>query len=77
MREPVSKKPDSLVDHGQASERAQAASGPIKVFRQEGKWLVDYGSYANGYYPTRSQAVAEGKAAANRERRDLSIDDLS
>lgn len=75
-RETVSKKTESSIDHGPASDRTKAETEPIRVRPRQGKWLVDYGSYAHGYYATRSQAVAEGKAAARREGRELSINDL-
>jgi hypothetical protein len=75
-REPVSKTTEFSVHHDLASDRMQAERDPIKVFPRRGQWLVDYGSYAHGYYSTRSLAVAEGRAAARRERRELSINDL-
>lgn len=28
---------------------------PIRVFAEDGKWLVDYGSYAHGYHSSRSE----------------------
>jgi RNA polymerase primary sigma factor len=60
---------------GAASERAKAAAGPIRVFRRENQWLVDYASYAHGYYRTRSEAVGAGEAAASREGREFLIDE--
>jgi hypothetical protein len=41
------------------------------VFQRKDEWLVDYGSYAHGYHPTRGQAVAAGEAAAREEGREL------
>jgi hypothetical protein len=32
-------------------------TGPVKVFATDGKWVVDYGSYAHGYHPTRVEAM--------------------
>jgi hypothetical protein len=54
-------------------ERLKAETDPIRVFQREHEWLVDYGSYAHGYHPTRSQAVAAGEAAARDEGRKLLI----
>jgi hypothetical protein len=56
-----------------ASERVKAETEPTRVYRREREWVVDYGSYAHGYYPTRSEAVKAGEAGARRERRGLSI----
>jgi hypothetical protein len=56
-----------------AFERVKAETDPIRVYRRKRDWLVDYGSYAHGYYPTRSQAVTAGEAGARREGRELSI----
>lgn len=56
-----------------SSERVKAETDPIRVYRREHEWLVDYGSYAHGYYSTRSQAVTAGEASARREGRELSI----
>jgi hypothetical protein len=56
-----------------AFERAKAETDPVRVYRRKQEWLVDYGSYAHGYYPTRRQAVAVGAAGARREGRELSI----
>jgi hypothetical protein len=53
--------------------RAKAQTDPIRVYRREQEWLVDYGSYAHDYYPTRSQAVTAGEAGARREGRELSV----
>ena len=32
-----------------------AETDPIRVFPKDGKWLVDYGSYAHGYHETRRE----------------------
>ena len=44
---------------------------PIRVFHDGEYWRVDYGSYADGFYPTRVEAVAEATRAATREHRKL------
>ena len=47
---------------------------PIRVFRENGQWLVDYGSYANGFHATREAAIQTASAAARSERRELVIE---
>jgi hypothetical protein len=47
---------------------------PIKVFARDGKWVVDYGSYANGYHLTRAEAVATATLAAHHEHRELVVE---
>jgi hypothetical protein len=34
-----------------------AVADPIRVYCQNGKWLVDYGSYAHSWYLTRGEAI--------------------
>jgi hypothetical protein len=50
-----------------------ADPNPIRVFAQDGKWLVDYGSYAHGYHTTRREAVETARRAARDENRDLVV----
>lgn len=49
-------------------------TGPIRVFARDGKWLVDYGSYAHGYHMTRSEAIATARHAARCEQRELVVE---
>jgi hypothetical protein len=49
-------------------------SGPIMVFTEHGRWLVDYGSYVRGYHSTRGEAIDNATAAAHREKRELVIE---
>ena len=49
-------------------------TGPIRVFTRDDKWLIDYGSYAHGYYDTRSEAIETAADAARYERRELVIE---
>ena len=49
-------------------------SSPIKVFSRNGKWLVDYGSYAHGYHTTRDEAVQTATLAAHYEHRPLEVE---
>jgi hypothetical protein len=51
-----------------------AEADSIRVFTRDGKWLIDYGSYAHGYYPTRSEAIETATDAARSERRELVIE---
>lgn len=51
-----------------------ADSEPIRVFSRNGKWLIDYGSYAHGYHLTRGAAIQTAARAARRERRELVIE---
>jgi hypothetical protein len=48
-------------------------SDPICVHPRDGNWLVDYGSYVQGYYETRAEAIEVAKAAAVVEQRELTI----
>ena len=47
---------------------------PIRVFFKDGGWEVAYGSYVAGFYTTRAEAVAAATAAAEREHRELTIE---
>jgi hypothetical protein len=47
---------------------------PIKVFTRDGKWLVDYGSYAHGKHVTRKEAIETATLAAYHEHRTVVID---
>ena len=49
-------------------------SGPIRVFLRDGKWLVDYGSYAHGYHATRREAIETATRAARNEQRELTVE---
>jgi hypothetical protein len=49
-------------------------SDPIRVHAAHGQWLVDYGSYIQGYYDTRAEAIEVAKAAASVEQRELTIE---
>lgn len=71
--EPASRRTQPPVSRDFAFERVKAETDPIKVYRRKQYWLVDYGSYAHGYYPTRSQTVTTGEAGARHEGRELSI----
>jgi len=71
--EPASKTIAPPASQDPTVERLKAETDPIRVFQREHEWLVDYGSYAHGFHPTRSQAVAAGEAAARDEGRELLI----
>jgi hypothetical protein len=47
---------------------------PIRVFLSGGYWRVDYGSYADGFYATRAEAISRATAAADLEHRKLEIE---
>ena len=47
---------------------------PIRVYARNGKWLIDYGSYAQAWYRTRSEAIKVATNAAQHEHRELTID---
>jgi hypothetical protein len=49
-------------------------SDPIRVHAAYGRWLVDYGSYVQGYYDTRAEAIAVATNAARHERREITIE---
>jgi hypothetical protein len=53
---------------------AKSVSAPIRVFHAGDYWRVDYGSYIDGFYATRAEAIATATAAATREDRDLKIE---
>ena len=44
------------------------------MYIRNGKWLIDYGSYAQGWYHTRSEAIEVASGAALREHRELTIE---
>jgi hypothetical protein len=44
------------------------------VFARNGKWEVDYASYANGYLLTRSEAIETATLAARDECRELVVE---
>ena len=48
--------------------------GAIKVFFRDGKWLVDYGSYAHGHHLTRAEAIETATKDARDEGRDLIVE---
>jgi hypothetical protein len=52
-----------------------AETDSIRVFSEDGKWVVDYGSYANGYHATRSEAIQVAKRAARDEDRKIVVDE--
>jgi hypothetical protein len=47
---------------------------PIRVYARNGKWLIDYGSYAQGWYLSRREAIEVATKAAVHERRELTIE---
>ena len=47
---------------------------PIRVYARNGKWLIDYGSYSQGLYATRSEAIKVATEAALVECRELTIE---
>ena len=47
---------------------------PIRVFERNDKWLIDYGSYAHGYYVSRREAIDVATDAARVEHRTLVIE---
>jgi hypothetical protein len=49
-------------------------SDPIRVHARDGRWLVDYGSYVQGYCATRAEAIEVATAAAFVEGRELTIE---
>jgi hypothetical protein len=51
-----------------------AETNPIRVFPKAGKWLVDYGSYAQGSHKTRREALETATHAARNEHRELTIE---
>jgi Uncharacterized protein conserved in bacteria (DUF2188) len=51
-----------------------AETDPIRVFPKDGKWLVDYGSYAHGYHATRREAIETATRAARDEQREFIVE---
>lgn len=51
-----------------------AETGPIRVFPRDGKWLVDYGSYAHGYHLTQRESIETAARAARNEQRELKVE---
>jgi hypothetical protein len=47
---------------------------PIRAHARNGWWMVDYGSYAQGCYLTRREAIEVARDAAQHERRELTIE---
>jgi len=69
----VTKRTRQLGPLGEALTDAEIA--PIRVHRAaRGGWAVDFGSYVQGYHPTREAAVAAATLAAEREQRGLEIE---
>ena len=68
--------PDAPPTQGPLGEQlTQAEMLPIRVHSDEkGRWLVDYGSYAQGYHATRREAIEEAARAAYAERRALTVE---
>jgi hypothetical protein len=56
------------------SGHAVSESDPIKVHPRDGRWPVNYGSYVQGYYDTRAEAIEVATAAAFIEQRELTIE---
>ncbi|MHB8468603.1 MAG: hypothetical protein ACYDCH_02440 [Gaiellaceae bacterium] len=54
-----------------------AETKPIRVHAAHGDWHVDYGSYAQGHYRDREEAIEVATAAAAREKRELTIEDAA
>jgi hypothetical protein len=48
-------------------------SDPIRVHERDGRWLVNYGSYIQGYFDARAEAIEVAKAAFV-EQRELTIE---
>jgi hypothetical protein len=53
--------------------RRDAEAGPIVVHQTPAGWQVDYGSYAQGYHPTRDEATQAAVEAAKHEGRRVEI----
>jgi hypothetical protein len=49
-------------------------SDPIRVHPRDGRWLVNYGSYIQGYHDIRAEAIEVARAAAFVEQRELTIE---
>ena len=51
-----------------------APTGPIRVFARDGRWVVNYGSFAHGYHLTRVEAVKTARLAAHFAHRELVVE---
>jgi hypothetical protein len=51
-----------------------ADTSPINVTSRNGRWEVNYGSYAHGYHRTRAEAIQTATLAAHHEHRKLVIE---
>ena len=49
-------------------------TAPIRVHFKDGNWRVDGGSYAQGLYVTRRDAIKAGTYAARQQNRELMVD---
>jgi hypothetical protein len=47
---------------------------PIRVYTKGGTWGVDYGSYVQGHYFSREEAIESALTAAMWENRELTIE---
>jgi hypothetical protein len=47
---------------------------PIRVHAKGGTWRVDYGSYAQGHFDSREEAIGAAVTAAEWENRELAIE---
>ena len=71
--QPQHKTPRQLGPLGEALTDAEIA--PIRVHRVAGGgWAVDFGSYVQGYHPTRDEAIAAATLASEHEQRALEIE---
>ena len=69
--------PSGERSHEQAAEALRFKAShldPIRVFPQNGQWVVDYGSYANGYHSSRRKAVETATKDARDECRELVVE---
>lgn len=57
-----------------ALERKARGMRAIRAFPSGDRWLVDFGSYACGYYETRGEAVEAANCAAASEHRGLVVE---
>ena len=44
------------------------------MYVRNGRWLIDYGSHAQGWYDTRNEAIEVASGEALREHRELTIE---
>lgn len=65
---------ESRLGWGPSERVRMTETDPIRVFLEEGQWLVDYGSYARGFHATRDAAIQTATAAARSERRGLVVE---